>query len=51
LIWKTGPDTSFWFSCVIFLIMGAVTVWAYRSLATVAKEHRNPPGESEIYEV
>lgn len=48
LIWQTGTDTSFWISFVLFLIVGSATVWAYASLATVAREAREPVREREV---
>jgi membrane protease YdiL (CAAX protease family) len=38
LIWETGADASFWISCVAVLIVGAAAVWAYATLATVARQ-------------
>jgi hypothetical protein len=38
LIWETGADTSFWISCVIFVIAGAAAVWAYSALAAVVRK-------------
>ncbi len=37
LIWETGADASFWISCAGVLVVGAVTVWAYAKLASVAR--------------
>jgi membrane protease YdiL (CAAX protease family) len=33
LVWQSGPDAAFWFSCVAFLVVGTIAVWAYRMLA------------------
>lgn len=41
LIWQTGTDASFWLSCVLFLIVGSATVWAYTALRAVAREGAN----------
>jgi membrane protease YdiL (CAAX protease family) len=38
LIWQTGTDTSFWMSCVFFIIAGAAAVWAYYSLASAVRK-------------
>jgi membrane protease YdiL (CAAX protease family) len=42
LIWETGPDASFWLSCILFLVMTTVTIWAYRSLATAIRREAAP---------
>jgi membrane protease YdiL (CAAX protease family) len=42
LIWETGADASFWISCVAVLIVGAATVWAYATLAAVARKTPEP---------
>lgn len=42
LIWETGADASFWISCLAVLIVGAAAVWAYRALASVAREAPQP---------
>jgi membrane protease YdiL (CAAX protease family) len=36
LIWGAGPDASFWFTVMAFVIMGAATIGAYVRLARVA---------------
>ena len=41
LIWETGTDASFWFSCVGLMVVGAAVVWAYRTLATVVRQAPN----------
>jgi membrane protease YdiL (CAAX protease family) len=51
LIWETGTDVSFWFSCVTAILMGAVTVWAYRSLRTITLKYKNLLNQSEVCEV
>lgn len=33
LIWQTGPDASFWFSCAAAIVVGTAAFWAYRNLA------------------
>jgi uncharacterized protein len=38
LIWETGADTSFWISCIIFIIVSAAAVWAYYALAGTVKK-------------
>jgi len=48
LIWQTGTDASFWFSCVTTIFMGAVAVWAYRSLRTITQKYQNPLYQSEV---
>ena len=42
LIWETGADASFWFSCLATLAVGAAAVWAYAALARIAR-HARPP--------
>src|SRR4030095_10653294 len=32
LIWETGPNASFWISCLLFIISFAAAAWAYVSL-------------------
>lgn len=44
LIWQTGSDTSFWISCIIFIIAGAATIWAYYSLAATVRK-TNPESQ------
>ena len=41
LVWETGADASFWLSSLGLAVVGAAAVWAYVSLARVA---RPPPG-------
>jgi len=48
LIWETGTDSSFWFSCVATIVMVAAAVWAYRSLRTLAKKYQDPSYESAV---
>lgn len=38
LIWDTGADASFWISLGAALFVGAVAVWAYATLARVARK-------------
>lgn len=38
LIWETGLDSTFWISSGATLLMGAVTIWAYRTLSAVSKK-------------
>lgn len=33
LVWESGPDTSFWMLCIGFLIVGTVTIFAYKAVA------------------
>jgi membrane protease YdiL (CAAX protease family) len=40
LIWDTGADASFWISLVAALIAAAAAVWAYATLASVARKAR-----------
>jgi len=37
LIWVAGPDASFWFTVMAFVVVGAATVGAYVRLARVAR--------------
>jgi len=39
LIWETGADSSFWLSGIGLIVVGAITVWAYKNLA---KEMKGP---------
>ncbi len=38
LIWDSDTDYSFWISCFIFVIIFSAAVWAFKSLAAVARE-------------
>ncbi len=38
LIWKTGPDASFWVSSMALLSVAAAMVWAYFQLARTARK-------------
>jgi membrane protease YdiL (CAAX protease family) len=40
LVWETGPDASFWVSCVAVLVAAAATAWAYSALARAASAPR-----------
>ena len=42
LIWETGPDASFWFSCVAALAASAAAIWAYAALARIARKPPDP---------
>jgi membrane protease YdiL (CAAX protease family) len=42
LIWETGVDRQFAIACVVLLMVAAVAVWAYRTLAIVARAHIGP---------
>ncbi len=37
LVWQTGPDASFFTSCVLLLIVVAAASWAYYALARTAR--------------
>ncbi len=37
LIWKTGADAAFWGYLAAFIVVGAAAVWAYATLASVAR--------------
>lgn len=37
LIWEAGADESFWITTAAFVLVTALSVWAYRMLARVAK--------------
>jgi len=42
LIWKSGPDASFWLSLLGFFVVGSIAAWAYFSLwRLIKKEDRN----------
>jgi len=40
LIWDTGPDVAFWGNVAALVIVAALTVWAYATLARVTREAR-----------
>jgi hypothetical protein len=40
LIWETGPDVAFWGNVAAFLIVAALTFWAYSVLARVTRDAR-----------
>jgi membrane protease YdiL (CAAX protease family) len=40
LIWETGADAAFWGTVVGFLIVAALTVWAYSTLARATRDAR-----------
>jgi membrane protease YdiL (CAAX protease family) len=37
LIWKGGPDASFWVTVAALLVVGAAAVWAYSGLSRAAR--------------
>jgi membrane protease YdiL (CAAX protease family) len=37
LIWQSGPDASFWMSCVTLFIVGTAMVWGFARLRAVAR--------------
>jgi len=37
LIWESGADASFWGTVAALLVAGALTIWAYTTLAAVAR--------------
>ena len=38
LVWQAGADTSFWVSCIIFIIVFGAAIWAYSSLASLVRK-------------
>ena len=40
LIWETGPDAAFWGTVTGFVIVAALTVWAYSMLASAMRDAR-----------
>ena len=40
LIWETGPDLALWGNVAALLIVAALTVWAYSTLARAARKAR-----------
>jgi membrane protease YdiL (CAAX protease family) len=42
LVWETGPDVAFWGNVGVFLIVAAVTVWAYSALASATRRSSEP---------
>jgi len=49
LIWETGPDAAFWGNLLALLIVAALPVWAYASLARVTRTVRTS-GAAEALE-
>ncbi len=43
LVWATGPDALFWTNCLLVLLLGATSLWAFRRLA-----HARTPNSSPI---
>ena len=37
LIWKSGPDASFWMSVAVVAIAGSWAIWTFRKLASAAR--------------
>jgi membrane protease YdiL (CAAX protease family) len=35
LVWASGPDTLFWFNCVLMMLLATASVWAFRQLASM----------------
>jgi len=33
LVWMSGPDKVFWFDCVLVVLLGSASAWAFRRLA------------------
>jgi hypothetical protein len=40
LIWETGPDVAFWGNVAALVIVGALTVWTFSTLARAARRAR-----------
>jgi len=40
LIWDTRPDAAFWGNVAALLIVAALTVWAYSTLARATRDTR-----------
>ncbi len=38
LVWESGADASFWATVAALLVAGALAIWAYRTLAAVARD-------------
>jgi len=38
LIWEGGADTSFWISCILFIISLAAAIWTFSSLAATVRK-------------
>ena len=34
VVWVSGPDRLLWFSCVLAVLLGSASVWAFRRLAS-----------------
>jgi membrane protease YdiL (CAAX protease family) len=41
LLWVSGPDSLVWFNCVLVLLLGTASAWAFRRLA---RTHSNGAG-------
>ena len=39
LVWTSGPDSLFWFNCVLSILLGGGAVWSFRQLARGSLEH------------
>ncbi|MGH7939039.1 MAG: lysostaphin resistance A-like protein [Chthoniobacterales bacterium] len=37
-VWQSGVDRSFWLSCLTFLLLAGITIWAYAALARVSRK-------------
>jgi membrane protease YdiL (CAAX protease family) len=46
LIWESGTDATFWISCIITVVLGALTFWAYKHLADISKNQEPEVQES-----
>jgi hypothetical protein len=33
LVWATGTDNFFWVNCILAIVLGTVSIWAFRQLA------------------
>jgi len=40
IIWETGPDGAFWGNVAALVIVAALTVWAYSTLARATRRAR-----------
>lgn len=38
LVWVTGPDPSLWFNCILVVLLGSASVWAFGRLARSTSE-------------
>jgi membrane protease YdiL (CAAX protease family) len=52
LVWVSGPDSLLWFNCVLVVLLGGASVWAFRQLArtrpNMLESSNELPGRSPV---